>query len=82
MLLIAPTSFFAFYRLTKIWEIPDLEDIWEIGSKTANKLRLLGICSVKFLANSTPEKMKKHFGIIGLQLFYHCHGVDYSLLEE
>lgn len=66
----------------KIWSIPALEDMWGIGTKTANKLRLLGIRSVKDIANSTPEKMKKHFGIIGLQLFYHCHGVDYSLLEE
>lgn len=68
--------------MPKSWEIPDLEDMWEIDSKTANKLRLLGIRSVQTLANSTPEKMKNHFGIIWLQLFYHRHGVNYSLLEE
>lgn len=66
----------------KIWTIPKLEDMWGIGAKTADKLRLLGIRNVKELANSTPEKMKKHFGIIGLQLFYHAHGVDYSILSE
>ncbi|MFG5501666.1 helix-hairpin-helix domain-containing protein, partial [Enterococcus faecalis] len=66
----------------KIWTIPKLEDMWGIGTRTAKKLRLLGIRSIKDLANSTPEKMKKHFGIIGLQLFYHCHGVDYSILSE
>lgn len=63
---------------TKVWAIENLTDFWGIGSRTAKRLNKLGIKSIKDLANSNPDRLKKEFGIIGLQLWFHANGVDES----
>lgn len=63
---------------TKVWSIPNLTDFWGIGSRTEKRLHKLGITSIKELANSNPERLKKEFGRVGLQLWFHANGIDES----
>ena len=63
---------------TKVWSIPNLTDFWGIGSRTKKRLHKLGITSIKELANSNPDRLKKEFGKVGVQLWFHANGVDES----
>lgn len=63
---------------TKVWSIPKLTDFWGIGSRTEARLAKLGINSVKELANCNPDILKKEFGKVGVQLWFHANGVDES----
>lgn len=65
-----------------VWKIDPLTDMWGIGSRTAKKLQALGIQSVYDLSQYDVKKLKKRFGIIGEQLFYHAHGIDQSIISE
>jgi len=65
-----------------IWHIPSLTDMWGIGSRTASRLQLLGIQSIYDLAQYDVRKLKKLYGVIGEQLFYHAHGIDQSIISQ
>ncbi|MGY3777303.1 Y-family DNA polymerase [Isobaculum melis] len=65
-----------------IWKIPKLTDFWGIGYRTANSLEKIGIHTIYQLAQTDISKLKKTFGIIGEQLFYHAHGIDFTRLSE
>nr|WP_211221974.1 Y-family DNA polymerase [Lacticigenium naphthae] len=67
---------------TKVWNIHPLNDMWGIGSRTAHNLHLLGIDSVYQLSQYDVKKLKKLYGVIGEQLFYHTHGIDRSILSR
>lgn len=67
---------------TKVWGIASMTDFWGIGSRTEKRLNKLGIQSIKELANSNPEILKKEFGVMGLQLWFHANGVDESNVHE
>ncbi|WP_366094118.1 Y-family DNA polymerase [uncultured Finegoldia sp.] len=62
----------------KVWKIENLTDFWGIGERTKRRLNKLCIFSVKELANANPDILKKEFGIIGVQLWFHANGVDES----
>ncbi|MGG6448270.1 hypothetical protein [Pseudobacillus badius] len=42
----------------------------------------MGINSVYDLAHADKYKLKEKFGVLGLQMFYHSWGVDYTILSE
>lgn len=63
---------------SKVWAIPNLTDFWGIGSRIAKRLNRLGIYSIRELANFNPDLLKKEFGVIGVQLWFHANGVDES----
>lgn len=65
-----------------IWKIRDLEDMWGIGHRTAENLKRLGIFSVYALSQSPPPLLKRRLGVVGEQLYYHSHGIDYSKINE
>lgn len=65
-----------------MWNIKNLTDFWGIGKRTALRLEKLYIRSVKDLANANPDLLKKEFGIIGVQLWFHANGVDESNLSK
>lgn len=67
---------------TKVWAIPKLTNFWGIGSKTEIHLQKLGIHSIKELANFNPDILKKEFGKVGVQLWFHANGVDESNVHE
>ncbi len=65
-----------------IWKIPSLTDMWGISRGYKKKLLNLGIGSIYSLAHTNPDILERSMGIMGLQLFYHSWGVDYSRLSE
>ncbi|MCO4648499.1 ImpB/MucB/SamB family protein [Streptococcus infantarius subsp. infantarius] len=67
---------------TKVWSIPNLTDFGGIGSRTEKRLHKLGITSIKKLANSNPNRLKKEFGKVGVQLWFHANGVDESNVHQ
>lgn len=60
-----------------LWPLP-VEDIWGIGRRMKRNLNMLGIFVLGDLAKFPLEKLKKKFGIMGEQLYYHAWGVDLS----
>lgn len=67
---------------TKVWNIKKLTDFWGIGERTAKRLEKLSIKSIRDLANSDPDILKKEFGVIGVQLWFHANGVDESKVTK
>ncbi|MDO4772899.1 MAG: Y-family DNA polymerase [Bacillota bacterium] len=67
---------------SKVWNIQNLTDFWGIGARSARRLNKLGIFTVRDLANANPEELKREFGVIGLQLWFHANGVDESKLSK
>ena len=66
----------------KIWGIQEMTDFWGIGSRTQKKLRTMGIWSLHDLAHADVGFLKKHMGVMGEEIYYHAHGVDYTILSE
>lgn len=60
----------------KVWGIKEMTDFWGIGSRTERRLNRLGIFSIKDLALANPDELKREFGVIGVQLWFHANGVD------
>ncbi|MDU7926701.1 MAG: DNA polymerase, partial [Finegoldia magna] len=59
-----------------------MTDFWGIGERTKRRLNKLCIFSVKDLANSNPDILKREFGIMGVQLWFHANGVDESKVTQ
>lgn len=67
---------------SKIWEIPELTDVWGIGSRTALRLQKMGIYTMKQLAQSDYHKLKDKIGVLGAQLYAHAWGIDRSFIGQ
>ena len=67
---------------SKLWAIDDLSDFWGIGSRLKKRLNAMSIYTARDLANYDPDILKKVFGVIGLQLWFHANGVDESKLSK
>lgn len=65
-----------------VWKIPHLTDFWGISRGYEKRFNKLGIYSIYSLAHADPAMLKREFGIMGLQQYYHANGVDYSILRE
>ena len=65
-----------------VWKISPLKDFWGIGSKTEKHLERIGIRSIHDLSQADVRKLKKRFGVIGEQLFFHSHGIDRTRLSD
>ncbi|RDW19404.1 DNA polymerase IV [Oceanobacillus chungangensis] len=61
----------------KLWPFP-VEAIWGIGSRMKRNLNRMGIITLGQLANYSLEHLKKRFGIMGEQLYWHAWGIDLS----
>ncbi|ASK63276.1 UV damage repair protein UvrX [Virgibacillus phasianinus] len=61
----------------KLWPFP-VQDIWGIGRRMQNNLNRMGIVTLGQLANFPLEQLKKRFGIMGEQLYWHAWGIDLS----
>jgi len=61
----------------KLWPAK-VEKIWGIGSKLKKRLYHLGITTLGQIAQSSLPTLKKHFGIMGEQLYWHAWGIDLS----
>ena len=67
---------------TKVWQIPQLTDFWGIGHRMKVRLEKIGIYSIGDLAHASPDLLKKEFGLMGVQLWFHAHGVDESNVHK
>lgn len=65
-----------------VWEIKPLSDFWDIGSRTESKLNWIGIKTIYDLSQYDLAYLKKKFGVIGEQLFFHAHGIDRTVLSD
>lgn len=61
----------------KLWPYP-IEKIWGIGSRMKRNLNRMGIVTLGQLACSDLDQLKKRFGIMGEQLYWHAWGIDLS----
>ncbi|URZ88526.1 hypothetical protein KIW23_09420 [Floricoccus penangensis] len=62
----------------KLWTIENLTDFWGINTSTEKRLNKIGVYNIYELAHCEPSKLKKEFGVIGVQLFFHANGIDES----
>lgn len=67
---------------TKVWSIPELTDFWGIGNRMKRNLEAMGIKSIRDLANTSPSKLHKKFGVMGMQLYHHSNGIDRTILQN
>lgn len=62
----------------KLWKVSPLREMWGIGTRLEKKLNRMGIRTVGQLASYPLSVLEKKFGIMGNQLYYHAHGIDFS----
>ena len=60
-----------------LWPAP-VEKIWGIGKRLTHHLNRMGIINLGQLAHYPLERLKKRFGVMGEQLYWHAWGVDLS----
>lgn len=63
---------------TKVWGIEKMTDFWGIGSRMEKRLNQLKIYTIKELAHADADLLKKHLGIMGVELWFHANGIDES----
>lgn len=61
----------------KLWGTP-IGDVWGVGSRMKNHLNRMGIMTLGSLAKYPIELLRKRWGVMGEQLWYHAHGIDLS----
>lgn len=66
----------------KVWGISPMTEFCGIGHRTVKRLNWLGIRSIREIAEADPYRLKREFGLMGLQLFAHSWGVDRSFLDQ
>ncbi|MGM0341643.1 DNA polymerase V [Enterococcus sp. AZ007] len=67
---------------TKVWSIPEMDDFWGIGSRMKRNLEQMNIKTIQELANASPERLHRKFGVMGMQLYHHANGIDRSKLQK
>ncbi|MGF7071183.1 DNA polymerase V [Priestia megaterium] len=65
-----------------LWSIHPMKDFWGISSATERRLNRLGIHSIKELALSSVEMLRKEFGVLGEEIYQHANGIDYSRISD
>lgn len=66
----------------KLYPITPLSKMWGIGSRYEESLNRMGFRCVGDIAKSDVAILKKRFGILGEELWYHAHGIDASLIQD
>lgn len=66
----------------KLWHITPLSEMWGIGSRLEKSLNQLGLYKIGDIANYSIDKLRQKFGVIGEELYYHSHGIDYSVINS
>ena len=56
--------------------------MWGIGNRMEKNLNLLGIKTIRDLANYNKLKLKEKFGVIGEELWFHANGIDNSKISD
>lgn len=66
----------------KVWSIHPMTEFCGIGNRTVKRLNWLGIRTIKEITEADPYRLKREFGVIGLQLYAHAWGIDRSFLGQ
>lgn len=66
----------------KLWPMDDLCEVWGIGRGLKKRLNDLGIYTMYDLAHANIQKLVKHLGIIGEELYLHANGIDVSRIQD
>lgn len=66
----------------KLWPVTPLSEMWGIGYNMQRNLNALGLYRVGDIARYDRKKLKKRFGILGEELYFHAHGIDMSLIQD
>jgi DNA polymerase V len=67
---------------TKLWPVEPLSEMWGIGSNMERNLGRLGLKTIGDIAHYDMTTLKKNFGILGEELYYHTHGIDMSMIQH
>ncbi len=67
---------------SRLRNIYPLNEIWGIAGGISERLHRRGIRSISDLASSSPDMLKREFGIMGEQLFDMSNGIDRSRMNE
>lgn len=68
-------------EIEKMWELP-VEDLFMVGRATVEKLHGYGIHTIKDLAHTDPEFLKKRLKSHGLLIWNYANGRDYSPVRD
>jgi DNA polymerase V len=66
----------------KLWPIQPLSEMWGIGYRMQKNLNRLGLIKIGDIAAYSPQELKRQFGILGEELYYHTHGIDMSMIQH
>lgn len=66
----------------KLWPVKPLSKMWGIGHRMEANLNRLGLYSIGDIASYPCEELKRLYGVIGEELWYHTHGIDMSLIQD
>ncbi len=64
-----------------LWPLSPLAKMWGIGHRMEKRLNALGLFTVGDIARYDRAKLKRFFGVIGEELFYHTHGIDQAVIS-
>jgi DNA polymerase V len=67
---------------TKLWPVTPLSEMWGIGRNMERNLGRFGLKTIGDIAHYDITTLKKNFGILGEELYYHTHGIDMSLIQN
>lgn len=60
----------------------NINDLFGIGKQTTIKLNQIGIYTIGDLANSDPERLRKYFKNMSVDLINRAKGIDYSKVDS
>jgi len=60
----------------KFWKIRPLSKFWGIGPRMEKRLNAMGLYTIGDVANVPTSRLKKEFGVMGMELHYHTNGID------
>lgn len=66
----------------KLWPVSPLSEMWGIGHHMEYNLNRLGLQTIGDIAHYDLQTLKKLYGILGEELFYHTHGIDMSVIQH
>lgn len=66
----------------KLWPVEPLSEMWGIGHRMQKNLNRLGLATIGDIAAYNPLELKRQFGILGEELYYHTHGIDMSVIQH
>lgn len=65
-----------------LWPVEPLSKMWGIGRRMEHHLNQMGMFSIGDIAHYSKDKLKKRFGVLGEELWYHTHGIDLSDIKD